>query len=613
MPRETDAELVEMVRERGDMDAYGQLIKRYQGHAQGLAYSILGDWTEAQDMAQEAFIRAYVNLHTLRDPGKFPAWLGRIVFSTCMRWLQTFRPQLYRSMGEPEDIDKLSEIPDSQTPTPADFALKSEMSEVVLSAISDLPQKYRIPITMFHLNGLSYQKVADFLEVPINTVRTLIRRAREMLRPSLESYAQEVLPMVSEVLNEHKLTDVFAQETVKILKGVPAEKEVRGIWHFDGTPASLRAVLKFKGVEEKYLDDTTFASILGQPFRFWFSDDFASCLAYSHEEPLGVIAAETLGFDYVWHPGGYGNASAFDIMQGKATLDKQAIETAWGKVRDLLSDGNPVLVFGGSSVADPKDGPTVLVGYDDNEELVYFVPHVTWEPAPNWDDADAECITGLKESGYRARKRPDETNWIGSGFAPGQGMGGAAICFFAFRDRVRVPSEHEVAIAVLQRAMAIGRGEVFDEFRPERKGGLKALDLLATTLAQGGRFSRRDFDWWYAMEGLGGPGPRKTAAAFVSRCATDFGDFTEVQKGHLGSGAQAYVESAARFDALWKLFASIGPLDEYDDRVKTVSAALSSHEFRMEAIDVIHRIREAEEAAITDIEKALDAEPSRGK
>ncbi len=153
MPENTDAELVEMVRERGDTDAYGKLITRYQGHAYGLAYSILGDWAEAQDMAQEAFVRAYVNLHALDKPAKFPAWLRRIVFSTCMDWLRKFHPELYQSLGEPDDIEDLDALPDSESATPLEQTLSNEMSKVVLTAIDDLPQKYRIPLTMFHLDG----------------------------------------------------------------------------------------------------------------------------------------------------------------------------------------------------------------------------------------------------------------------------------------------------------------------------------------------------------------------------------------------------------------------------------------------------------------------------
>ena len=218
MPEETDAALVGMVRERGDTEAYGQLIKRYQGHAYGLAYSILGDWAQAQDMAQEAFIRAYVNLHTLKEPARFAAWLRRIVFSTCMTWLHTFRPELYRSMGAGEATGELDDVPDTDADTPIEHTLKREMSEVVLSAIADLPQKYRIPLTMFHLDGLSYKRVADFLEIPIGTVKSLISRARKRLKPALEAYAREALPTVNEVLIGHKPTEEFAEKTMERLK-----------------------------------------------------------------------------------------------------------------------------------------------------------------------------------------------------------------------------------------------------------------------------------------------------------------------------------------------------------------------------------------------------------
>lgn len=306
-----------------------------------------------------------------------------------------------------------------------------------------------------------------------------------------------------------------------------------------------------------------------------------------------------------------GGVKGGDIAAGKAALSREAVEEAWAEVKGLLAAGNPVVVFGGSPTPDQKAGPSVVVGYDEGHGLIYFVPHAAWEPAPRWNDADPECVAGIKEYGYRARKRPDETNWIGSGFAPGQGMGGAAICFFAFKDRARTPSEQKVAVAVLRRAIASGRGEGRDEARPERQGGLEAFDLLASTLDQDTEIVRRDPDWWFAMEGLAWPPYRKTAAAFISRCATDFGSFSPVQKAHLRSAARSYEQSAAQFDELWKLFRSVGPLDEYDDRVKTVSQALSSRQFRTTAAGVVRRIRAAEESGIAEIESALAASPGR--
>jgi RNA polymerase sigma factor (sigma-70 family) len=204
-----DGQLVRRVRDVGDTAAYGTLVRRYQGHVYGLAYSLLRDWAEAHDMAQEAFVRAYVNLGTLREPEKFAPWLRRVAFSTCMDWLKRFKPELYRSLGQPTDIDQLDAHVDVKSPSPTDHAERVETAEAVLMAIARLPAKYRIPITMFHLDGLSYQKVAEFLEVPLGTAKSLIHEARKLLKPALAAYAAEVAPVVEDIFREHKLPADF--------------------------------------------------------------------------------------------------------------------------------------------------------------------------------------------------------------------------------------------------------------------------------------------------------------------------------------------------------------------------------------------------------------------
>lgn len=387
------------------------------------------------------------------------------------------------------------------------------------------------------------------------------------------------------------------------IEDVPPEEPVGGIWHFDGCPAALRAMLKYKGIGRKYLDDTVFAAILGQPFRFWFSADWASCLAYTHEVPLGVLAAQALGLDCHWYPGGRG-------------LDDDSAAAAWRELKIEIDAGNPVLLFGGAPDGDPKAGPVVVTGYDEGQGLVYFVPHSDWQPAPRWSDADPECKAGIKAQGYRARKRPDGTTWIGSGFAPGQGMGGANTCFFAFRERLRTPSEQEIAAAVMRHAVAFGRGKLRDAFRPHRKPGLEAFDLLAKCLDQDGdEFVSQDHrmpwakvgetDWWYSMEGIGWPEYRKTAAAFFGRCAADFGGFVDPQKSHLLSASKCYEESAKQLEAFRRLFESVGPLESTEDHERTLGKALVSREFRKKAADVVRGIRKAEENALLALEKAL--------
>lgn len=195
----------------GDRDAYSTLVARYQGHVYGLAYSLAGNWADAQDIAQETFIRAYVNLDQLRDPARFAPWLRRVTFGVAMNWLKAFRAGFFQQIEEQVDLDSL-EIPDF-APGPAEVVEKRELADAVQRAIASLPPKYRVPLTMFHLDGLSYQKVAQFMDIPLGTVQSLIHRARAKLRVALAAYAaEEVSPMVQEVFNEHKLPPEFSRD-----------------------------------------------------------------------------------------------------------------------------------------------------------------------------------------------------------------------------------------------------------------------------------------------------------------------------------------------------------------------------------------------------------------
>jgi len=218
----TDDGLVRMTLS-GDHEAYRVLVGRYQGHAYGLAYSMVGDWAEAQDIAQETFIRAYSNLDQLRDPGRFAAWLRRVAFGVAMNWLKTFRPKLFEQLEGRVDLDQL-EIPDFR-PGPPEVAQQRELADAVLAAVAQLPPKYRVPLAMFHLDGLSYKKVADFLDIPLGTAKSLISRAQAKLRAVLTTTAKELIPMVQEVFNEHKLPEEFAS---KVLENVPVLAWGRG-------------------------------------------------------------------------------------------------------------------------------------------------------------------------------------------------------------------------------------------------------------------------------------------------------------------------------------------------------------------------------------------------
>ena len=80
----------------GEAAAFAELVARHQGATRALGRAIVGDWAEAEDLSQEAFLRAFRNLDLLADPEKFAPWLRRVMFGVCIDWVRAFRPQLFR-------------------------------------------------------------------------------------------------------------------------------------------------------------------------------------------------------------------------------------------------------------------------------------------------------------------------------------------------------------------------------------------------------------------------------------------------------------------------------------------------------------------------------------
>ena len=201
-----DAELVTRAR-KGESGAFGELVRRHQRATRALAYALVGDQAEAEDLSQEAFLRAFRNLDLLADPAKFAPWLRRITFGVCIDWVRAFRPHLYRH-ETPADESAASTIA-SVEPTPLEQTERRELADRVLQALAQLPSRYRTPLTMYHVDGLSHEKVARALDVPVGTVRSLVSRARKRLAASLQTYANGIQMTTSaddEVLSDQPVT-----------------------------------------------------------------------------------------------------------------------------------------------------------------------------------------------------------------------------------------------------------------------------------------------------------------------------------------------------------------------------------------------------------------------
>jgi RNA polymerase sigma-70 factor (ECF subfamily) len=163
--------------QRGDQEAFATLVTRHQRYVYNLAYRLLHDPQEAEDLAQEAFLRAWRGLAGFRGDSKFTTWLYRIVTNLCYNRLPRLRRQLCET-----DPAELETVASPSAPDPPSMVEAAERSAFLHRQIASLPEKYRLVITLFYLQELSYDEIAGVLDLPLGTVKTHLYRARERLQ-----------------------------------------------------------------------------------------------------------------------------------------------------------------------------------------------------------------------------------------------------------------------------------------------------------------------------------------------------------------------------------------------------------------------------------------------
>jgi RNA polymerase sigma factor (sigma-70 family) len=187
----------------GDVCAFTELVRRYQGMAFAYAFSLLQDFQLAEDAAQEAFLTVYAELRSLQEPEAFPGWLRGIVRHCCQRIRRKRRipvAPLEHGIGIAAQQDE----PERQIEA-------REMRAYVLAAIQALPQAQREVTTLFYIQEHSQQEIAAFLGVPVTTVNNRLHAARTKLR-------RRMLPMVKETLQENTLPADFAERVGRIVQ-----------------------------------------------------------------------------------------------------------------------------------------------------------------------------------------------------------------------------------------------------------------------------------------------------------------------------------------------------------------------------------------------------------
>ena len=190
--RDVDAELVARV-QRGDKHAFDLLVLKYQRKIMRMLSRMIRNPAEIEDVAQEAFIKAYRALPQFRGESAFYTWLYRIAINTARNWqMANGRSPSTPNAIETEDGETFSQIDNlTDISTPESLMASRQIVETVNAAIDALPDDLRMAIVLREIEGMSYEDIAQSMGCPIGTVRSRIFRAREaiavQLRPFLDT------------------------------------------------------------------------------------------------------------------------------------------------------------------------------------------------------------------------------------------------------------------------------------------------------------------------------------------------------------------------------------------------------------------------------------------
>ncbi len=182
---QTDEDLAEIVKASrpGDVLAFETLMTRHKGRVLANCRHMSGSAEEAEDLAQEVFVKAYFGLRRFEGRAKFGSWLQRIKINHCLNHIRKHKGRVNLDVDDPamETVDELRE-----THTPEDATLRVERRERIRVILDDLPDTLRIPLVMCDVDGFAYQEIADTLGIGLSATKMRIKRGREEFRRRLD-------------------------------------------------------------------------------------------------------------------------------------------------------------------------------------------------------------------------------------------------------------------------------------------------------------------------------------------------------------------------------------------------------------------------------------------
>lgn len=175
----------------GDRAAFRQLVEQYERRVFNIIVSVMGDLTEADDIAQEVFLKVYRSLPTFRGGSQFSVWLYRVTVNQCLDWLKRRRRRpavvsLDRLVDQSEgDLDFLFK---DASPDATETLDEARLQQAIHAALNTLTPDHRVVIVLKDLEGRSQEEIAAILDCPVGTVKSRLTRAREALKERLRPF-----------------------------------------------------------------------------------------------------------------------------------------------------------------------------------------------------------------------------------------------------------------------------------------------------------------------------------------------------------------------------------------------------------------------------------------
>ena len=178
--READLALVRRAK-RGDYRAFDLLVLKYQSRLVSIAFKYVKEIQLAEDISQEAFIKAYKAIDSFREESAFYTWLYRITANTAKNYLVSKGRRRESSISELSTLENEEQFVIASHDSPDEILLAQELRNTLFNALSSLPEDTRTALSLREFEGLNYEEIANIMNCPVGTVRSRIFRGREAL------------------------------------------------------------------------------------------------------------------------------------------------------------------------------------------------------------------------------------------------------------------------------------------------------------------------------------------------------------------------------------------------------------------------------------------------